>query len=303
ADEGIQSQTKQHLFLTKMLGVPRVAVALNKMDLVDYSQERFKQLKEMIEQLVERVGYNKLDVPIIPCSALEGENVVKRGNKMSWYKGQTLLEHIENLPEVTPPSNLALRLPVQDIYTIEGIPVVIGRIVTGVVKLDDKVRVWPSGREYSVERIYIQDKEVEAGEPGDNLYLYLKGLKQGEIKRGDMITLHNDKPTFATRFKAYVFIINHPTGIVPGYKTRFEMLTESTPCIINALLNKIDTTTGAIVEESPSQLQDKEAALVEIATSKPVYIEPQQHFSNLANFRLIEDDTRVGMGICVEVIE
>jgi len=301
ADEGIKEQTEEHLFLAKMLGVPRAVVIVNKMDLVDFKEEIFKKLKKEIEQLLEKVGYTIKEVPIIPCSALQGDNVVHKTVKMPWYKNRTVLEIIENLPERDLPKELPLRVPIQDIYQVEGQEIIIARISSGTLSKGDKIIVLPSKKKYEVEKIFIHDQEIETADPGDNLYLILKDYHQGDVRRGDIIGQSANLPTIATKFQAQITALNRPEGIKSEDKLTFEMLTEMVPDQIIKLIKKIDTRSGVTISENPSEIKNGEAGLVEIRTEQPVYIEKQSDIPQLSTFRLRDKEKQVAFGICVEI--
>lgn len=302
AKAGIESQTKEHLYLSKMLGVPRVVVALNKMDLVDYSQEEYERLESEITALIKKVGYDPQEVPIIPCSAMDGQNIAKKADKMGWYDGPTFLEVIENLPSRKVPDDLALRMPVQDVYGIDGKPWIVGRIESGTLSTGDSVIVMPSKKEYSVEEIEVREKRVEDAGPGDNLYLKLKGLEKDDVKRSNIIGKKDNPPKMVESFRAQVMVLNKASPLKEGHETNFEMLTEDLPAKVKKLVQLVDTTTGEITE-NPEQVKDGESAIIEFEVSEPVYIEKQSENPQLSSFRMQENRKNVGMGICVEASE
>ena len=133
AKEGVQEQTKEHIFLIKVLGVGQVVVAINKMDSVGYDKAKFEATKADVEKLLKSVGYDISKVNFVPTSGYVGDNVAKKSDKMSWYAGPTLLEALDTLTVPVAPTDKPLRLPVQDVYTITGIGTVpVGRVETGV---------------------------------------------------------------------------------------------------------------------------------------------------------------------------
>lgn len=300
AKEGIQSQTKEHLYLSKMLGVPRVVVALNKMDLVGYNKEKYQELVKQVTDLVRKKGYDPQEVPIIPCSAIEGENITKKTGKMSWYTGPTFLEVIKNLPSRKIPYDLPLRLPVQDVYSIQGKEWVIGRIETGTLQTGDEILLMPASKPLKVKEMEIRGRAIEKAKPGNNIYLLLEGVEKGEIKRGDICGTHQSPPTVTTKFQAQIMVLNHPTAIKKGEKVVFEMLTEKVPATITNLLRQVDTTTGE-TKPNPKQINNGESAIVEITIDKPVYIETQSKIPQLSGFRLQQDNKNVAMGICISM--
>src|SRR3989338_740763 len=138
AAEGIMAQTKEHALLCKTLGVQQLGVAVNKMDTIGYSKDKFEKVKGEVTTLLKSMGYKVDQVPFIPVSGLIGDNVAKRSDKMSWYTGPTLLEQLDLFKQPEKPTNLPLRLPLQDVYNITGIGVVpVGRVETGIMKVGD----------------------------------------------------------------------------------------------------------------------------------------------------------------------
>src|SRR3989338_8893431 len=142
ANDGIMAQTREHMFLSRTLGVDQLIIAVNKMDMKGYDEKVFNDIKADVSKLLQTVGYKPAEIQFVPLASLLGENVVKKSDKMPWYKGPTLLEAINNLKEPPKPTNLPLRLPIQDVYNITGIGVVpVGRVETGIMKIGDKIIV------------------------------------------------------------------------------------------------------------------------------------------------------------------
>lgn len=310
ADEGIKEQTREHLFLSKMLGVPKIIIAVNKMDAINFDSNKFAQLKSEIERLIKNAGYKLNEVPIIPCSALDGENIVSKTNKMNWFSGATLFETFKNLDEKETPSYLPLRLPVQDIYETDRGKLIGGKISSGTVKTGDEIVV--SSREnrlIKIEKIFIHDKEAEEAEPGDNVCVKLQtpnfksqtSDSEFPIKRGDIIGAPDNPPTITNRFTAQIIVLNYPAGIKRGSESVFEMMPQIMPCKITKIIKKIDTTSGKNLGAA-QEIKDGESGIVEIETEKPICVETQQDIPQLAGFRLIDDEKRVGMGICIKII-
>src|SRR3989344_7350523 len=145
APDGVMAQTKEHVFLLKTFGVNQICVLVNKMDVVNYAQDRFEKVKTEITSLIKGVGYKPEKVQFVPAAAFLGDNIVKKSDKMAWYTGPTVIEQIDKLESPQKPTELPLRLPLQDAYNITGIGVVpVGRVETGVMKVGDKVIIVPA---------------------------------------------------------------------------------------------------------------------------------------------------------------
>ena len=143
ATDGVNEQTKEHAYLSKTFGIDQLIVAVNKMDMKDYSQSRFEEVKKEIETLVAGLGFKS--VRFVPIASLPGDNVVNASNKMSWWKDGSLLELLDGFEIAEKPTKLPLRVPIQDVYTIKGIGIVpVGRVETGVMKSNTKCVVVPA---------------------------------------------------------------------------------------------------------------------------------------------------------------
>ena len=143
-EDSVQPQTKEHVWLLRTMGVKNLAVIINKMDVVKYDEARFKKTVEEVTAVVKQAGYKPDTVPFIPGSALLGENMSKKSDKMPWYKGPTVLEQIDNFPAPEKPTGLPMRMPIQDVYEITGIGTVpVGKIETGIMKVGQKVIILP----------------------------------------------------------------------------------------------------------------------------------------------------------------
>jgi len=299
-DEGVQRQTEEHLFLAKMIGLPQVIIAINKMDLVDYKKSSFEKVKKQVIKLIKKVGYFPEEIPMIPTSALKGENIAKQSKKMKWFKGPFILSAIEELPPKKVPRDLPMRLSVQDIYTLERKPVIIGRLVSGELKEKDEVLIFPQEKRFLVEKIFIQDKRIKKSLPGDNLYLELKGLKKEMIKRGGMIAFAKNPPVSSKKFKAQIIAFSLEKNLKKDFQFILDLNVQEVPAVIQKVIRKIDTTSGATIKGE--ELGDNEGGEVMIITKRPVFIETQSKIPFLANFRLKIKEKVIGLGFCLEVV-
>ncbi len=162
ADDGVMPQTKEHVFLSKTLGINQLIVAINKIDLVDYDEAKFNELKDEVSALIKTVGFNPADVPFIPVSAFEGDNIKDASPNTSWYKGDTLMQALDNLAAPEKPVSLPLRIPIQDVYSITGVGTVpVGRVETGVMKKGENVIFEPAGASGEVKSIEMKPEVVD----------------------------------------------------------------------------------------------------------------------------------------------
>ncbi len=308
APEGIMEQTKEHLWLCKTLGVQQLIIAVNKMDAIKYDQAKFEALKKDVETLLKTVQYKIEDTPFIPISSINGDNVVKKSENMSWYDGPTLVEQLDKLKEPEKPTDLPLRLPIQDVYNITGIGVVpVGRVETGVMKLGDKVVVVPGregkGVEGEVKTIEMHHEQLQQAEPGDNIGFNVRGIGKKDIARGDVLGHVDNPPTVASEFTAQIVVLNHPTVITAGYTPVFHIHTSQVACQFIKIEKKLDPATGEVKEENPDFIKRGDAAIVKIKPTKPLVIEKQSDIPHMARFAIRDAGTTVAAGMCIDLVK
>jgi len=303
--EGVQEQTKEHAWLLKVLGIGQILVVLNKMDTTNYDEKRYNQIKEEAVKLLKSIGYKTDDVPFIPVSAFVGDNVAKKSTKMPWYKGQTLIETLDTyIKEPVKPTEKPLRLPVQDVYTITGIGTVpVGRVETGVMKVNDTVVFEPSGVKGEVKSIEVHHQQIPEAKPGDNVGFNVRGVSKEQIKRGDVLGHPNNPPSVVKEFTAQIVVLQHPTVMTAGYTPVFHCHTASVACTISEIIAKIDPKTGAVVQEKPDFIKTGDAAKIKVVPSRPFVIEKQSDFPELARFAIRDMGMTVAAGVCLDLVK
>ncbi len=312
ADDGVMPQTKEHAFLARTLGIDQIIVAINKMDLVDYDQNRYEEVKQEVAELLKTIGYNVDEIPFIPISAFKGDNVVEKSDNMPWYDGPTLVEALDELEPPEKPIDKPLRIPVQDVYSITGVgTVAVGRVETGVLEVGDTVRFEPvytatGGRkgEGEVRSIEMHHEPLERAEPGDNIGFNVKGVGKNDISRGD-VACHPDEPatvvTPKDTFVAQIVVLQHPSAITVGYTPVFHCHTAQVACKFEELLEKIDPATGEVIEENPDFLRTGEAGKVRVRPTKPMVVEEVQEIPQLGRFAIRDMGQTVAAGMCIKV--
>ncbi len=303
AKEGIQEQTKEHAYLAKILGIGQMIVAINKMDVVNYDESRYKEVKGDVENLLRGVGYKLEDVKVLPISAYKGDNIVKKSENMSWYTGQTLIEALDNIKPITRPMDKPLRLPVQDVYSITGVGTVpVGRVETGVMKQNQTVVIMPAGIKAEIKSIEMHHQPLPEAKAGDNIGFNLRGVGKGDIKKGDVVCDPSNPATVAEEFTAQIIVLNHPTVIAPGYTPVFHIHTAQVTCTITEIIKKMDPKTGQVVQEKPEYIKTGDAAVIKVKPTKPVVIEKQSDFPQLARFAIRDMGQTVAAGVCIDVV-
>ncbi|SDJ89479.1 translation elongation factor 1A (EF-1A/EF-Tu) [Halovenus aranensis] len=304
ADDGVQPQTQEHVFLSKTLGIDELIVAVNKMDLVDYDETDYNQVIEEVKQLLKQVAFDGDKAKFIPTSAFEGDNVAEHSDNTPWYDGETLLEALNALPEPAPPTDAPLRLPIQDVYTISGIGTVpVGRIETGTMNTGDDVVFQPSDVGGEVKTIEMHHEEVPKAEPGDNVGFNVRGIGKDDIRRGDVCGPADEPPSVAETFEAQIVVMQHPSVITAGYTPVFHAHTAQVACTIESIDAKIDPSTGEVAEEDPDFIQSGDAAKVTVRPQKPLSLEPSSEISELGSFAIRDMGQTVAAGQVLSVNE
>ena len=306
--DGVQAQTKEHVFLARTLGVTQLIVYVNKMDMAKYEQKRFEEVKKQVSELLKSVGYNPDEIQFIAGASLKGDNVVEKSSNMPWYDGKTLMESLDTLKEPEKPTDLPLRLAIQDVYNITGIGVVpVGRVETGVMKVNDKVIIVP-GREGKgvtgeVKTIEMHHEQLQQAEPGDNIGFNVRGIGKKDIARGDVLGHVDNPPTVATEFTAQMVVLNHPTVISAGYTPVFHVHTAQVACQVIKIEKKLDPATGETKEENPDFIKNGDAAIVKIKPMQPLVIELQKEIPQLSRFAIRDSGTTVAAGMCIALVK
>ncbi|AJC72269.1 elongation factor 1-alpha [Thermococcus guaymasensis DSM 11113] len=309
ATDGVMPQTKEHAFLARTLGINHIIVAVNKMDMVNYDQKVFEKVKAQVEKLLKMLGYK--DFPVIPISAWEGDNVVKKSDKMPWYNGPTLIEALDQIPEPPKPTDKPLRIPIQDVYSIKGVGTVpVGRVETGILKVGDVVIFEPASTIFhkpiqgEVKSIEMHHEPLQEALPGDNIGFNVRGVGKNDIKRGDVAGHTNNPPTVVRpkdTFKAQIIVLNHPTAITVGYTPVLHAHTTQVAVRFEQLLAKLDPRTGNVLEENPQFIKTGDSAIVILRPTKAMVIEPVKEIPQLGRFAIRDMGQTVAAGMVISI--
>jgi len=301
---GPGGQTREHAYLAFTLGVGQMIVAVNKMDdaSVNWSKERYEEIRKEVETLLKQVGYKVDEVPFVPVSAWTGDNLLEKSGNMPWYDGPTLIEALDMLKVPPKPVDKPLRIPVQDVYSITGVGTVpVGRVETGVLKTGDTVVFQPPNVKGEVKSIEMHHERIDEAVPGDNIGFNVRGVSKKDIRRGDVAGHPANPPTVAERFVGQIIVIQHPTAIAAGYTPVIHAHTAQVACRFSKLLAKLDRRTGQVIEENPDYIKRGDAALVEFEPTRPMVIEPYKEIPQLGRFAVRDSDYTVAVGVVREV--
>lgn len=307
AAEGVMAQTKEHVWLCRTMGVSQIAVLVNKMDVVNYDQAKFTKVKEDLSVLLKTAGYKVETINFIPASAMAGENITKRTDNLKWYSGPTLLDQFDLFEEPKKPTDLPMRMPIQDVYTITGVGTVpVGKIETGIMKPGDKIIILPAktgkGVIGEVKTIEMHHEALKEGLAGDNVGLNLRGINKADIARGDVIAHVDSPPSIAEEITAQIAVINHPTVIAQGYTPVMHIHTAQVPVQFTELVKKIDPKTGQVTQEHPEFLKNGDVAIVKMRPVKPLVIEKQSVNPHMARFAIRDAGSTVAAGVCIDLV-
>jgi elongation factor 1-alpha len=306
ATSGVEPQTKEHLWLLRTMGVKNICVWINKMDSVKYEEATYKKIKEDVSALLKTVGVNLEKTVFIPGSGQIGDNVKVKSTNMPWYNGPTLLEQIDMFPQPELPTNLAMRMPVQDVYEITGIGTVpVGKIETGIMKPGQKIIVLPGrtgkGVAGEVKTVEMHHESLPEALAGDNVGVSLRGIGKKDIARGDVICDASKPIPVVDEFIGIITVINHPTVLAKGYTPVFHVHTAQVPCQFVELIAKINPATMEVTQASPDFLQNGDTARVRIKPQGNLCLETMKDNPYMSKFAVRDAGQTVAAGLCMEI--
>lgn len=304
AKDGVQPQTKEHVWLLRTMGVQQIAVNINKMDSVDYKEDAYKKVKEDVSVVLKQAGYKPDTINFLAISGFKGDNVVTKSTNMPWYKGPTVREQIDLFNQPEKPTTLPLRMPLQDVYEITGIGTVpVGKIETGVMKVGQKIIILPGrsgkGVPGEVRTVEMHHEQLPQAEAGDNVGVNIRGIGKKDVARGDVICDAAAPATIAEEFVAQVAIISHPTVIAKGYTPVFHVHTAQVPCQFIELIEK--TSPDGQTAKNPDFLKNGDVAKVRVRPIGNLVLETQAQNPHMARFAIRDAGATVAAGVCIEI--
>lgn len=266
---------------------------------VNFAQSRYDEIKKEVEGFLKKVGYKPDEIPFIPISGWNGDNMLERSPNTPWYKGPILIEALDNIIAPKRPTEKPLRLPLQDVYKIGGIGTVpVGRVETGILKPGMSVTFAPADVKTEVKSVEMHHTSIPEAIPGDNVGFNVKGLSIKDIKRGFVCgDSKNDPPKEVENFLAQVIIMNHPGQIENGYCPVLDCHTAHIACKFTEIQSKIDRRTGKAIEEEPKFIKNGDSALIILTPSKPMSCESFQEYPPLGRFAVRDMKQTVAVGV------
>ncbi|SCL27146.1 sulfate adenylyltransferase subunit 1 [Micromonospora nigra] len=302
ARKGLVEQSRRHAFLCSLLRVPHLVLCVNKMDLVDWSQEVFERIADEFAAFAA-----KLDVPdltVVPISALKGDNIVTRSENMPWYEGPSLLHHLERVHIASDRNLVDVRFPVQYVIRPQSTTVTdyrgyAGQVASGVLKPDDEVMVLPSGFTSRIAAVETADGPVAEAFPPMSVTVRL--TDEIDISRGDMICRPNNSPSVSQDIEAMVCWMDETRPLQVGGKYAIKHTTRSARAIVRGLHYRLDINT-LHRDEAAGELKLNEIGRVRLRTTVPLLADEYRRNRTTGGFVIIDESTNrtVGAGMIVE---
>jgi len=288
--KGILEQTKRHSFIATLLGIHHILVVVNKMDLVGYSEDIFERIKEDYLDFSSRLQAH--DIQIMPISALKGDMIIERGTNMSWYKGATFLNYLENINIMSDRNLIDFRFPVQTVIRpnldFRGYA---GRVESGVIKKGDDIAVLPSGKKSRIKSIVSYDGEVSEAFVPQSVVLTLED--ELDIGRGDMLIRQRNIPEIKDEFEAEVcWLADEP--MKEGSRYLLRHTTNTVSAFIKELRYRIDINT--LHRQESKELSLNDIGRVVIKTQKPIMFDPYVRNHPTGSFIIIDELTSATAG-------
>ncbi|MFQ5844784.1 MAG: adenylyl-sulfate kinase [Planctomycetota bacterium] len=298
APEGVREQSRRHGHLVRFLGTDQVVVVVSKMDLVDWSRQRFAEIEAEYEAFLSRLGVGAR--AFIPISAREGDNVTRPGPHMTWYPGATVLGALEDLAPPPGTGDRPLRMALQDVYKFDERRILAGRIESGRLRVGDRVLFSPSNKTgvvATIERWNVRDNPPRA-EAGESIGFTL--AEQIFVERGEIVSHEESAPTETDVFKARIFWM----GRRPLTKDRtytLKLLTQSVPCRVESLERVIDASTLEELAGGVEEVPRNEVGEVVLRTERPVALDPYGDTPHRGRFVLVDRYDVCGGGTVSEL--
>ena len=296
ANEGVQENSRRHGYMLSMLGIKQVAVLVNKMDLVDYSGEVFKNIVEEYSQFLEKINIDP--ETFIPVSGMNGDNVASLSAQMSWYKGRTVLEELDQFETEKAPEEKPFRMPVQDVYKFtkdgDNRRIIAGTIDTGVIKPEDTVVFYPSGKKSGVnaiESFNTPPQKIKKAEEHAGITLN----EQIYVKRGEIATINGQpKPEVSTRIKSNIFWLGRKP-MIKGKEYFIKVGTQKVRTRLEKVHMVLDAST--LDRRDKYQVDRHDVAEITLKTEKAIAFDLADQINKTSRFVIIDDYEITGGGI------
>ena len=298
ARHGVIEQTYRHFFINNLLRIKNVIVAVNKMDLVDFSEERYNEIKADFQKVVDKSDYEDQNITFIPVSALKGDNVVEHSTNMIWFKGKTLLQHLEeidtqdiyNLGKVRFPVQYVIRPKTEEYHDFRGYA---GKVYGGELNVGDEVVILPSKTKSKIKEIFFYDKKYQTAARRSSVTVTLEN--DVNVSRGDMIVKENELPKIEKKFTATVTWMDND-NLRAGSKYVLQHGVNKVLAKVDAIHNKINPDYSG-VETGVDSLKMNDIAAVSFQLNKPIFLDAFKEHRTNGSFILIDPQTNNTAGV------
>ncbi len=293
ANEGIQEQSKRHGYILSLLGIQKVYVIVNKMDLIDYSERRFNAIKLEMNRFLNSLKVYPLKY--IPVSAFLGENIALKSDKMPWYDGAPILEAIDMFEKDKGLEEKPLRLPIQDVYKFDNRRIIAGRIESGRLKAGDEILISPSQKLTRVKTIeyWTENDRRDTAEAGMSVGITVED--EFFNKRGEFITRKDEAPVISDVFKVNLFWMGK-NNLVKDKKYKIKVVTQEMECEVVSIDRVIDATTLEAIEDA-SRVKTNDVAEITIRTKEKLCFDQFKNNQNTGRFVIVDGYDVCGGGI------
>jgi elongation factor 1-alpha len=300
-----KGQTREHALLAFTLGIKQVVVATNKMDdsTVEWSQERFDEIKGEMTRMMSGIGYKMETVQFVPISGFKGDNLTEKSASLPWYTGPTLLQALDSFQAPKRPTDKPLRIPISAICKIQGVGTVIcGRVEAGIAKPAMNVVFAPTAFTSDIKSIEMHHASIPEALPGDSIGMNVKNVPHDQVGKGYIIgDTKNNPPRETVSFTCQMIVTDHPGKIHIGYQPVFDCHTAHVACRFDTLVQRIDRRHGKQVFENPEFIVKDDSAIVKVVPSKPLVVEKFSEFPPLGRFAVRDMKRTVAIGVIREV--
>jgi len=293
ANEGVQEQSRRHGYLLNLLGIRQMAVLVNKMDLQNYSQARFEQIEAEYRAFLKTVGVEP--TRFIPIAAKHGDNIAAPSANMTWWRGPTVLEALDDFQPAEPATHLPLRLPIQDIYRFDNRRILAGRIESGALKTGDRLVFAPANKVSTVKSIERWNAPAtDRAEAGESIGITLS--EQIFVERGAVAALETAPPYQLSRFKARLFWMGR-APFRKGRSYKLKLATQEVDCEIDSIERLVDSSTLETIARAEAFVGRNEVAELQLRTKRPVAFDVHSEIVPTGRFVIVDGFEVAGGGI------
>ena len=295
AVEGLREQTHRHAYMLSLLGIKQLMVVINKMDLVDYDQSRFDEVRtDITDRLAE---FDLHPLMVIPISARLGENITSPSDKMTWHHGKTLLAGLDELEPTPSLEKGPLRLPVQDIYEQNGRKIIVGRIASGTLKSNQEIIFQPLGRTATVETIEVFGDSKDHAGAGESIGITIRDAADIRgIRRGQTICAISPSPQLSNTIVATVFWMSGEP-LRKGEQIELKCATQQMMCKVKKIAGRMNSSTLEVIESDAEQLCETEVAMLTLKAGDCLCMDSFESIPEMGRFVLMRDTDTVAGGV------